>query len=377
MIRLAILTAVCLASAEIAAGMDYLTIRRDGKERQIEGRVVITAVDGGILLQSRDGVLWAVPPEELVTHTSDEKPFRPMSAQEVSKSLLGQLPRGFDVYQTQHYVILHDTSRAYAQWCGALFERLYGAFRAYWSSKDFDLPDPEFPLVAVVFADKQSYLKFSADELGNAGESIIGYYSLTSNRMTMYDLTGTDAARGPGRVSTTAQINQILASPEAVRTVSTIVHEATHQIAFNCGMHARLSDCPRAVLEGIAVFCETPDLRSAKGWKGIGTVNRTRLVEFHKYARNRPADSLRTLLASDKRFLDVNKGPEAYAEAWALTYFLIRQHPKQYVAYLKMLSGKKPLMPDKPEVRVEQFEKCFGDLAKLDTEFLRYMGRVR
>ena len=57
-----------------------------------------------------------------------------------------------------------------------------------------------------------------------------------------------------------------MAQPEALRTVSTIVHEATHQIAFNCGLHTRLSDCPRWFSEGIAMYFETPDLRSAKGW---------------------------------------------------------------------------------------------------------------
>ena len=35
---------------------------------------------------------------------------------------------------------------------------------------------PEFPLVAVVFADRQAYLKFSRSELGDAGESVVGYF---------------------------------------------------------------------------------------------------------------------------------------------------------------------------------------------------------
>ena len=105
----------------------------------------------------------------------------------------------------------------------------------------------------VVFADRDAYLKFSRPELGEAGESVIGYFSLFSNRMTMYDLTGLEAqGRGARRRRTAAQINQILAQPDALRTVATIVHEATHQIAFNCGLHARLSDCPLWFSEGIA-----------------------------------------------------------------------------------------------------------------------------
>ena len=68
---------------------------------------------------------------------------------------------------------------------------------------------------------------------------------------------------------------------------------------------------------------------------------------------------------------------DAYAEAWALTYFLINKHPKAYVAYLAMLSKKKPLVEDGPEKRLDQFRQIFGELRPLDAEFLRYMARFR
>jgi hypothetical protein len=274
-------------------------------------------------------------------------------------------------------LILHDTSRAYAQWCGALFERLYAAFRNYWMRKGFDLAEPEFPLVAVVFADRRSYVTFAHDELGDAAESIIGYFSLATNRMTMYDLTGTAGGGRGVRTSTSAQINQVLASPDATVTVSTIVHEATHQIAFNCRLHTRYSDCPLWFSEGIAVFFETPDLHSTKGWSSIGAVNRPRLTEFQKSFAERSRDSLKTLIVNDKRFRDVRQGPSAYAEAWALTYFLLHQRAKEYVAYLRVLSAKKPLIQDGEETRLREFETAFGDLKRLDADFLRYMVRVR
>ena len=140
-------------------------------------------------------------------------------------------------------------------------------------------------------------------------------------------------------------------------TVATIVHEATHQIAFNCGLHTRYSDCPMWFSEGIAVYFETPDLHSPKGWSGIGAVNRPRLAQFQQYLRSRPHDSLRTLISNDKRFRDPKQALDAYAEAWALTYFLLQQHRKQYVEYLRMLSAKKPLLEDGPEKRLAQFQQ--------------------
>ncbi len=372
-----ILLALCLGWTGSALCLDHVTLHRDGRDIHVDGRLLVTAEDGGLLLQSRDGVLWAVPPEEQVQHTTDDAPFKPYTREELSRRLLAELPRGFDVHRTAHYLIFYDTSRAYAQWCGSLFERLYRAFTNYWTRKGFELHEPEFHLAAIVFADRNSYIKFTRPELGNAGQSIIGFFSLRTNRMTMYDLTKIEAlSRYRNRAGTSVQIREILSRPEALRQVSTIVHEATHQIAFNCGLHTRYSDCPVWFSEGVAVYFETPDLRSSKGWRGIGAVNRPRLVRFLQYLHNRPANSLSTLLADDKRFRDPKRSLDAYAEAWALTYYLLRQHPQQYVAYLKMLSEKKPLVTDGPKKRLEQFQGVFGELRQLDADFLRYMLRV-
>jgi len=169
----------------------------------------------------------------------------------------------------------------------------------------------------------------------------------------------------------------LLSQPGTMRQVSTIVHEATHQIAFNCGLHQRYSDCPRWFSEGIAMYFETPDLRSSRGWRGIGEVNRIRLSRFRQYLRRRPPDSLKTLVQDDARFLDPKQGLDAYAETWALTYFLIRQRPREYLEYLRRLSEKGPLLEDEPEERLASFREVFGPIEPLDREFLRYMMRVR
>ena len=105
-------------------------------------------------------------------------------------------------------------------------------------------------------------------------------------------------------------------------------------------------------------------------------MNQLRLGQFLAYARRRPDDSLVTLLTEDKRFKDPKTAEDAYAEAWALTYFLIRRHPEQYVAYLRVLSAKKPMLWDDAPTRLAEFKQAFGDdLKKLDADFLRYMLR--
>ena len=90
------------------------------------------------------------------------------------------------------------------------------------------------------------------------------------------------------------------------------------------------------------------------------------------------ADSLATLIGDDTRLKSTETAQDAYAEAWALTYFLLKRHPQQYVEYLKRLSTKKPLLWDEPEARLAEFKQVFGkDLQKLDTELVRTMARQR
>lgn len=366
-------------SISVAPALDRVIVRREGSEQEVIGKLLVKAEDGGLLLQSADGVLWTVPPAELVKHTTDSDRFKPLTTEETSSRLLEELPKGFKIHTTQHYLICYNTSQVYAQWCGALFERLYFAFTNYWSRKGFDLKQPEFPLVALVFADRDSYAEYAKAELGAATKDIIGYYSLRSNRMTTYDLTGIAAFRQPGnRRGTTAEINQMLASPDAERTVATIIHEATHQIAFNCGLQTRYADIPLWVSEGIAVYFETPDLSSSKGWRNIGSINQLRLDTFRDYCRQRrPANSLESMLADDKRFRDARLAGDAYAEAWAFNYFLLRQHSKEYFAYLHVLSQKSRLIWDDPAARLAEFKQAFGDLQSLDQEFLRHMSKLQ
>ncbi len=367
------------ASIAPSSAVEIVTFKRDDREQAVSGRLIVADPKGNLLLQTPDGVLWTIPVEEQIKRNEDSAPFVPMKNAELAKRMLTVLPSGFETYSTQHYVICHDTSKAYAQWCGALFEQLYRAFTNYWDRRGFAIKTPEFPLVAVVFADKQSYAKFAQPELGEAGPNIIGYYSLQTNRMTMHDLTGLEALRGPGaRRTTTSQINEMLAQPAAERTVATIVHEATHQIAFNCGLQTRFADIPLWVSEGVAVYFETPDLKSTTGWNSIGGVNHVRLALLRDYLARRPPGSLKTLLADDQRFRNARDALEAYAEAWALNYFLIRQRPKQYLEYFKRLAAKTAWVADGPDGRLREFQEVFGDdLQKLDQDFVRYMLQVR
>ena len=371
-----LLFVACGCFAGHAVALDYVTIRQGEKQRELNGKIEVEAVDGGVMLLARDGGLWPVEKENLVSRRSDAKPFVPFTREELARQLATELP-GFKSHQTQHYLIHYNTSLAYARWVGSLFEGLHKAFYNYWTRRGAVLHEPEFPLVALVFDGQTSFANYARAEVGEGAGSIIGYYNLKTNRMTMYDLTGIEAGGLGSDRNAAARIHQILSQPGAERTVATIVHEATHQLAFNSGLQVRFADVPFWVSEGIAIYFETPNLESTKGWRNIGSVNRYNLVNFRNYLPRRPAGSLDKLLSDDKRFRDVASGTDAYAEAWALTYFLLQTRGEAYVKYVAELAKQKPLIDVEPAERIKQFKEFFGeDLTAVENDFLRYMRTV-
>ena len=106
------------------AALDHVTLEQDGKPQRIVGKILTEAQDGGLLVQDRQGVLWAVQPKQLVSRTRDDTPFEFLSAAELQAQVLAQLPAGFRVHATARYLICYNTSPVYAQWCGSLYERL-------------------------------------------------------------------------------------------------------------------------------------------------------------------------------------------------------------------------------------------------------------
>ncbi|MEO1525038.1 MAG: DUF1570 domain-containing protein [Planctomycetota bacterium] len=344
-------------------GVETVTFKSDSSDlvngapsptRTVVGEILVEAQDGGLMLQSDDGRIWVVQPEQITSRTGDDTELKPLTADEMAARMQEEMPSGFTVYQTSHYVIVHNTTDRYARQVGLLFEQLYRGFYAYWKNQGWRLPEPRFPLVALVLGDRNDFLKYAAAEVGGAAEMVFGYYHRASNRMMTHNM------------------------PNLERNVATIVHEATHQLAYNCGLQTRYADNPIWVSEGLAMYFESPDFSSVSKWRGIGRVNQVNLTRWRKYLPRRPSDSLATLIADDGRFQNAATVESAYGESWALTYFLLRTKRKEFVKYMRLLSEGKRLAEKTPRERIEMFESAFGDpLSKIDRSFVLYMNRVR
>jgi hypothetical protein len=339
-----------------AKGVETVVFRESdqAEPRTVVGELIVEASDGGVMLQSDDGRIWTIQPQQIESRDSNDNELVPLDGEEIGQRMLAEMPQGFQVYRTSNYVIVHNTSDAHVKRVGALFEQLHRSFFSYWKNQRWELAEPRFPLVAVVLSDRNSFLTYATAEVGETAKSVIGYYHLLNNRMTTFNM------------------------PNFERNIATIIHEATHQLAYNCGMQKRWTDNPMWLSEGLAMFFESPDTSNPRGWRGIGRVNRVNLLRWNKYLRRRPAESLATLLADDTRLRNPATMEDGYGEAWALTYFLIKTKRKQYTAYLKRVSEGKPSTVLTPRERIDIFEESFGmTLVALDKAFVTYMRRIR
>ncbi len=375
--RAAWILAWLISWPSLARPMDVVTFTRDGRSTKVEGRIEVEAADGGFLLLGRDGVLWSIQPDEITDRLETEQPFRAFTSRELAGQLRASLPAGFVTRETKHYVIAYNTTRAYAAWCGSLLERVHRVFYDFWPDLGLALETPSFPLVAVIFEDRGSFEQFSRPEVQGAAGSVVGYYNMETNRVTMYDLTGLEQLRPAGaRPNTSLVVQQILSQPAAAPNIATIVHEATHQLAFNSGLQTRYADNPLWVSEGLAVFFESPDLGSSKGWRKAGGLHLPRLDRFQRGLSHRSESSLAELISTDARLRDPKTAMDSYAEAWALCYFLLRERPHEFTAYLGELAELPPLASQTAAERRQRFIRHFGDLGELDQRFVRYVSAL-
>ena len=344
-----------------------------GEERTLEGKIVAELEGGSLVFMDRGGRMWPVTPDRLKNREETGKTFSPYTHDEMGAALRDELGESFEIVTTKHYVLASEAGREYARWAGMLFERLMSAFETHWNRCPLEYHEPTFPLCAVILRDKQRFREFALKDAGPGVLDALGYYSTLTNRMIMYDLTEGLAGARP---KTLVELNRRLAGQ--VSNVSTIVHEATHQIAFNSGLHTRLADNPFWLVEGMAMYFETPDLKSSAGWRTVGQLNAMRMRNFRDFvkSRRRPG-AIREMLSADEQFHSANTALDAYSEAWALTYYLIRTKRGQYIDYLATIAEKPALEKDEPAERIAEFEAEFGPIEEVEPAFLKWILRQR
>ena len=328
--------------------------------------------------------------------------FRPASQNGFRRMLEAELGPEYEFATSKHYVVggVRGHSRSYA----ALFEEIFNQVDSFYSLRGFRTSDPETPMIALVLKDQAAFKKYCEGDQMTWSDGLRGYYSLRSNRVVMYEQAelfqsvqrspDTDLP-GDGTVivasdetcdeDTKAEESvlsrlQAAAAASAVsgQTADTIIHETTHQVGFNIGIHSRTGGTPSWVLEGMATVLEAPGMRTRSSQGGSSTkVNADRLEWFKaEYQKRRQPGDLAKLIASDDMFR--KQTLDAYSAAWGFTWFLTENpaRARMFSKYLKTLSTRDSLQPYTAEDRLSDFQKVFGDISRLEVDYVRAIDRL-
>jgi hypothetical protein len=308
-------------------------------------------------LLGRDGRLWDLDQGAIKSWRKLPMSFRGASATDVRAGLERELDGQLSVGGSGHFVVA--APRGQVSLWSQRFEDLYRSFVHYFAVRGLAPRDPEFPLIAIVWPSQAEFLRHANEDGHKIGPSVLGFYSPWTNRVSLYD---------------SAQLR----SGDWGQNAAVIIHEATHQTAFNTGLHNRLALPPRWLAEGLGMLFEAPGVwNSERFTQQSQRVNRERLTSFRRcLAEGRKPLTWLELVGSDAMFS--RRPVEAYAESWAFTYFLAETAPAKYNSLLKRTAAKPDFSLYPAAARVADFKAIFGDnFTMLEADFLRYIAAIR
>lgn len=386
-----VVVAMSVASARAADPLLRVTL----SNKCVEGKT-LAHDDYGCWLAARDGrTTWVDFSDVKKFETVDDR-FRSYSRADMRDRLRRRFDGEYEVASAGEYLVAARNGRAQAY--AELFDHVYRSFVGYFSQRGFSIDRPEFPLVAIVFKTRGEFAEFCQAEGRSRVDGFVGFYFGRANCVVLYDEGSTLSDAGKlhrtapmgvgglfdhgGHHAATALMDvghsQCVARIEG-NLRDTIVHEAIHQVGYNAGLHTRIGQNPKWVVEGLATLFEPDGVRARTSSRHLrDRTNLGQYLAFMNYARrSRPgADSLHSLVTRDERFLkQVNA---AYAECWALTFFLTETRRPEYTRFLKTIVHRDPMSVYTPKQRLDDFQSAFGsDVDRLDRQFIEFMDDVQ
>ena len=327
-----------------AAIADTFVFRNEeNKREEVEGEVYGTG-DGVIAVERFDGSLRIIP-EEVIEKRTVSKPTSPITPTRMLEKLKQQF--GEELFRGRvsgQYVIgvilqapLPRTSERRVQTAlrksAGYMNSIERSFDRFVRIAGLKMQNPKFPMVVLIFETDDGFEEFTAKHTGNKGLSagnIAGFYSQITNYLYV-------------RMS-------------ECYSFATPLHEAIHQLCFNTRVLNRLAPIPVWFSEGMATGFEgsgdqvksDPRKLSLVYGKVIAERGLPRGVDW-----NQVADG-------DKLFRGDIFAGEAYLQAWAMHWYLVSKHTKEYGKYLKYLQTLEPLSESSSRARQQAFLDAFG-----------------
>lgn len=281
------------------------------------------------------------------------------SAGQTRERLRVELGKGFELTATQkHFVVAFPAGQK--DFWSPRFEEIYNSFYLYLSVRGIKLREPRDPLVVIVFPSQRDFLRYSAADGAGANSNVLGYYSLRTNRVAMYD-------QGQGSKS-----DEVWAANS-----ETLIHELAHQIAFNTGAHQRGSPPPRWLAEGLGTLFEAKGVWKSRSYPAQrDRLNLGRFRDYRRYSTDELSGTAGELIESDALF---NRDPQrAYAVAWAMTFYLTETQSRKYGEYLRLTAARPEGTASSKAERLRDFRGVFGDDMKMfESRMTRYLKDVK
>ncbi len=318
-----------------------------------EGAVLAADAQTVILLRP-SGAMNIVERNRMDSIEPSGQSFAAWGDHEMRTQLSAEFGADYAVSRTPHFFVVHPHG-SYQKWA-APFEELYQRFRQYFSSRGVSLAEPEFAMVAVVLNSREEFDWFLAKHQA-PDQHVLGYYAPRSNRIITYQPTDSAAD---------------------LQDFSTIVHEATHQTAYNTGIHSRFTQTPRWATEGLAVMFESRGVNNS-AWFGSRDerVHAAQLGELMRLSSgSQPSlPTVADLIARDDSFR--SSPGYSYALAWGLTFYLAENYPQQYVRYLERMAAVENFQNQDANQRLEDFASAFNvRIEELEQRMWLYLKKL-
>ncbi len=331
-----------------------MTIKVEVNKRTYVGKPLVW--DGkNMQLLRRDGRMTFLPVKSHDDYEVVSNDFSVMSRNMMVAKLKKEFGDRYTVSSTSSFLVVHPHGD-YQKWAKP-FEDLNRRFSAFFSSRGQKLEEPQFLMVAVVLSTRSEFDRMLKGYY-QANPNMLGYYSPRSNRIITYDQTKNDE--------------------DSIFDTNTVIHEATHQTAFNRGVHNRFGDYSSWLVEGLACLFEAKGVHNSYiHTRRKDRINSSRLLAI-QYAikKGKAKGKLEEIIRDDELFRSDDQ--LAYAYAWGLTFYLAETQPREYLRYLRNDAQRKDFTAYGSKERLESFAKAFGsDFDNFESRMFKFLMKQK